>query len=123
MEGLANTSNPPHNHWAIAQVHDAGELRVLPFLVYGSRLVLNTNKGLIIMFDLNPWAARFARRFPKPALQSGEDKDPKHLFSTKDVTLPHGAVLREWYYGTGFAQSTPGVVTDTMGFTDISHYI
>lgn len=71
------------------------------------------------MFDLNPWAARFARRFPKPALQSGEDKDLKHLFSTKDVTLPHGAVLREWYYGTRFAQSTPGVVTDTMGFTEV----
>ncbi|KAM5533837.1 hypothetical protein V8D89_012500 [Ganoderma adspersum] len=86
---------------------------------YGSRVVVNTIKGFIVMLDLNPWAARFARRFPKPALPSGEDRSRKRLFSTKDVTLPHGAVLREWYYGMGFAQSTPGLATDPMGFTEV----
>lgn len=86
---------------------------------YGSRVVVNGHEEVAVAFDLNPWAARNARRFPKPALRNGEDKDAKALFSTNDITLPHCAILRKWYYGMGFAQSPPGLATDPMGFTEV----
>ena len=86
---------------------------------YGSRIVVNGYKHLAVMFDLNPWAARNARRFPEPSRRSDGSKTPKDLFNTRDVTLPHGVVLDEWYRGMGLGQSTPGLATDPMGFTEV----
>ncbi|KAM5537421.1 hypothetical protein V8D89_008940 [Ganoderma adspersum] len=86
---------------------------------YGSRIVVNGYKHLAIMFDLNSWAGRNTRCFPKPDQWSDEDKTPEDLFSTKDVALPHGAVLNKWYHGMELGQSTPGLATDPMGFTEV----
>ncbi|PIL25990.1 hypothetical protein GSI_11744 [Ganoderma sinense ZZ0214-1] len=84
---------------------------------YGSSVVVNADgRHGGVMFDLNPWAARNARRFPKP---SGEYEAPKELFSTEGVTLPHGEVLNGWYHCMGLGQSTPGLATDPMGFTEV----
>ena len=68
------------------------------------------------MFDLNPWAAHNARRFPRPAKWDDEDKTSKDLF---DVALPHGAVLNRYYHRMVLGQTTPGLATNPMGFTEV----
>ncbi|KAI1789717.1 hypothetical protein LXA43DRAFT_555600 [Ganoderma leucocontextum] len=84
---------------------------------YGSRVVVHADGEPATTFDLNPWAARNARRFPR-AVVSGTGKDSQDIFGTKDATLRH-AVLSRWYVGSGFAQSQSGLATDPMGFTEV----
>lgn len=86
---------------------------------YGSRVVVNAFEQIAIVFDLNPFGARNARRFPRQGLSGDEDKGPKDFFSTKDVAFPHAAILGQWYYGVGLGQSTPGLATDPLGFTEV----
>ncbi|TFK90495.1 hypothetical protein K466DRAFT_583678 [Polyporus arcularius HHB13444] len=92
---------------------------------YGSRVALmyfeseSYFEGDAVIFDLNPWAARYARRAPhipsKDAMY-GFLVDPKAAFGTEWTMVPHTV-----YHGPGmspgFAQAPPILAMDQGGFT------
>ena len=95
---------------------------------YGSRVALmyfdkeSYFEGDAVIYDLNPWAARCARRerpvASKDAMYRDALGDPKTAFGTEGAVVPHAA-----FHGPGmlpgFAQAPPILAMDQGGFTAV----
>ncbi|RPD59571.1 hypothetical protein L227DRAFT_575999 [Lentinus tigrinus ALCF2SS1-6] len=92
---------------------------------YGSRVALmyfeeeSYFEGDAIIYDLNPWAARYARCSPHAASKDalyGALADLRVAFRTNGAVLPH-AVFHGPCMSPGFAQAPPILAMDQGGFT------
>ena len=88
---------------------------------YGSRVAVHGSMLPVTILDLNPWAERNARRFPRPARPPWwplEKEDPKRTLGTEDAALPHAA-LSVLPPNSSLGQAPCGLAVDPFGFTEV----
>ncbi|KAI0749702.1 hypothetical protein C8Q80DRAFT_1269538 [Daedaleopsis nitida] len=101
--------------WSYRQCYSYGS-RVAVFLFDDER-----ESGNIIMYDLNPWAARYARHMPPEIGELAHHKTGLgclELEEDADGILPH-VVFHGSYIRLGLDQAPPILATDHMGFTAV----
>ncbi|RPD74966.1 hypothetical protein L226DRAFT_613173 [Lentinus tigrinus ALCF2SS1-7] len=96
---------------------------------YGSRVAIScysdygtSHTGEVFVFDLNPWAAREARRYPPTMSPDSRYLDTpttaKAAFGTERAAIPH-AILHEGGLSRSFGQAPPVLAMDHRGYTTV----